>query len=99
MFNETNIKSIRFTSPQFDVVQVIYIDDLGNSVPYYFPVVPFNTDEWTTVKAAGYDLDKIYKLTIQWADEFENAMREEYEQSQNQNFQTLEKLVSSVDTE
>lgn len=69
MFSIDNIQSIRFSNPQNDTVEVIYYDknNIENPfVKYWFPVIPYNSAEWKIVREAGYDLDSIYRETLNW---------------------------------
>lgn len=69
MFSKDNIKSIRFSNPQNDTVEVTYWDKDNQDNPlvkYWFSVLPYNSVEWKTVREAGYDLDSIYRNTLKW---------------------------------
>lgn len=69
MFSKDNIKSIRFSNPQNDTVEVQYIDDEDRTLSYWFPVIPYNSVEWFIVKDAGFDFGSIYKNTLSWIEE------------------------------
>jgi len=72
MFSIDNIQSIRFSNPQNDTVEVVYFDknNIENPfVKYWFPVIPYNSAEWKIVREAGYDLDSIYRETLNWLEQ------------------------------
>ena len=65
MFSKDNIKSIRFSNPQNDTVYVVYQDN-GVDVDYWFPVIPYNSYEWQVTRQAGYDMESIFRNTLEW---------------------------------
>lgn len=72
MFSIDNIQSIRFSNPQNDTVEVVYFDKNNKENPfvkYWFPVIPYNSAEWKIVREAGYDLDSIYRETLNWLEQ------------------------------
>lgn len=72
MFSIDNIQSIRFSNPQNDTIEVVYFDknNIENPfVKYWFPVIPYNSAEWKIVREAGYDLDSIYRETLNWLEQ------------------------------
>lgn len=72
MFSIDNIQSIRFSNPQNDTVEVVYFDknNIENPfVKYWFSVIPYNSAEWKIVREAGYDLDSIYRETLNWLEQ------------------------------
>jgi len=83
VFSKDNIKSIRFSNPQNDTIEVTYWDDENDENPlvkYWFPVIPYNSAEWKVVREAGYDLDSIYTNTLKWIQQIR-----EYQEQQEQN--------------
>ncbi len=65
MFSKNNIKSIQFSNPQNDTVHVVYQDN-GVDVNYWFPVIPYNSYEWQVTREAGYDMESIFRNTLDW---------------------------------
>lgn len=70
MFSKDNIKSIRFSNSQNDTVYVVYQDN-GVDVNYWFPVIPYNSYEWQVTRQAGYDMENIYRNTLEWIRAYE----------------------------
>ena len=66
MFSKHNIQSIRFSNPQNDTVHIVYQDN-GANTNYWFPVIPYNSYEWSIVREAGYDMESIFRNTLEWA--------------------------------
>lgn len=69
MFSKDNIKSVRFSNSQNDTIEIIYFDAFNDENPfvkYWIPVIPYNSIEWKILREAGYDLDVIYKNTLNW---------------------------------
>jgi hypothetical protein len=66
MFSKHNIQSIRFSNPQNDTVHIVY-EDNGANTNYWFPVIPYNSYEWSIVREAGYDMESIFRNTLEWA--------------------------------
>lgn len=89
MFSKDNIKSIRFSNPQNDTVHVVYRDN-RQDVNYWFPVIPYNSYEWQVTRQAGYDMESIFRNTLEWIKSHEPA-----EQVVNSNEQ-FTKLSHSV---
>ena len=82
MFSIDNIQSIRFSNPQNDTVEVIYYDknNIENPyVKYWFPVIPYNSAEWKIVREAGYDLDSIYRETLNWLKQIREYRETDYQ--------------------
>jgi len=65
MFSKHNIQSIRFSNPQNDTVHIVY-EDNGANTNYWFPVIPYNSYEWSIVREAGYDMESIFRNTLEW---------------------------------
>jgi hypothetical protein len=65
MFSKHNIQSIRFSNPQNDTVHIVYQDN-GANTNYWFPVIPYNSYEWSIVREAGYDMESIFRNTLEW---------------------------------
>ena len=63
MFSKHNIQSIRFSNPQNDTVHIVY-EDNGANTNYWFPVIPYNSYEWSIVREAGYDMESIFRNTV-----------------------------------
>ena len=65
MFTKHNILFVRYANPQNDSIYIEYgTDDDVNF--YYMPVMPLDSYEWQILFKAGYDLDKVYRNTLDW---------------------------------
>jgi len=65
MFTKHNILFVRYANPQNDTIYIEYgTDDDVNF--YYMPVMPLDSYEWQILFKAGYDLDKVYRNTLDW---------------------------------
>ena len=74
MFSKHNIQSIRFSNPQNDTVHIVY-EDNGANTNYWFPVIPYNSYEWSIVREAGYDMESIFRNTLEWVKTHETVYK------------------------
>lgn len=94
MFTKHNILFVRYANPQNDTIYIEYGTEENVNI-YYMPVMPLDSYEWQILFKAGYDLDTIYRNTLDWIKNPQLSKYKSKEAVKTKSFVKLRSLTES----